>query len=51
LEFIGRLNKCDGDSVRVVLKQIYVEKNGETLKNINDRDLFILTAMFQPDSG
>ncbi len=47
LEIIGRLNKWDDDSVRAALKQAYVEVEGETLKNLGDRDLLILAALIK----
>ncbi|EQD55655.1 AAA family ATPase [mine drainage metagenome] len=47
LEIIGRLNKWDDDSVRASLKQAYVEVEGETLKNLGDRDLLILAALIK----
>ena len=47
LEIIGRLNEWDDDSVRTALKQAYVEVEGETLKNLGDRDLLILAALIR----
>ena len=44
LDIIGRLNEWDDESVRTALKQAYVKVEGETLKNLGDRDLLILTA-------
>ncbi|BAB60634.1 hypothetical protein [Thermoplasma volcanium GSS1] len=47
LEIIGRMNEWDDDSVRTALKQAYVEVEGETLKNLGDRDLLILAALIK----
>ncbi len=35
----------DDDSIKTALKQAYVEVEGETLKNLGDRDLLILAAL------
>ena len=45
LEILGRSNKWDEDSIKAALKQAYVEAEGETLKNLGDRDLLILAAL------
>jgi cell division control protein 6 len=45
LEILGRSNKWDDDSIKTALKQAYVEVEGETLKNLGDRDLLILAAL------
>ncbi|MDA8055430.1 MAG: hypothetical protein M0Z77_07265 [Thermoplasmatales archaeon] len=45
LEILGRSNKWDEDSIKTALKQAYVEVEGETLKNLGDRDLLILAAL------
>ena len=47
LEIIGRLNEWGDDFVRTALKQAYVEVEGETLKNLGDRDLLILAALIK----
>lgn len=47
LKIIGILNEWDDDSVRTALKQAYVEVEGETLKNLGDRDLLILAALIK----
>ncbi|MHB1622677.1 MAG: hypothetical protein ACYCR9_05610 [Cuniculiplasma sp.] len=47
MEIIGRLNKWDDDSVRTALKHAYVEVEGETLKNLGDRDPLILAALIK----
>ena len=45
LQILGRSNKWDEDSIKAALKQAYVEVEGETLKNLGDRDLLILAAL------
>ena len=45
LEILGRSNRWDEDSIKTALKQAYVEVEGETLKNLGDRDLLILAAL------
>ena len=47
LEILGRNNKWDEDSAITALKQAYVEVEGETLKNLGDRDLLILAALIK----
>ncbi|MHB8359572.1 MAG: hypothetical protein ACYDCP_08750 [Thermoplasmataceae archaeon] len=47
LEILVRLNEWDDDSVRTALKHAYVEVEGETLKNLGDRDLLILASLFK----
>ena len=47
LEIFGRNNKWDEESVINALKQAYVEVEGETLKNLGDRDLLILAALIK----
>ena len=45
LEILGRSNKWDEDSIKTALKQAYVEVEGETLRNLGDRDLLIVVAL------
>ena len=45
LEIFGRSNRWDEDSIKTALKQAYVEVEGETLKNLGDRDPLILAAL------
>ena len=45
LEILGRSNKRDEDSIKTALKQAFVEVEGETLKNLGDRDMLILAAL------
>ncbi|MHB1470901.1 MAG: hypothetical protein ACYCSA_09430 [Thermoplasmataceae archaeon] len=40
-------NEWDDDSVRTALKHAYVEVEGETLKNLGDRDLLILASLIK----
>ena len=47
LEILGRINIWDEDSIITALKQAYVEVEGETLKNLGDRDLLILAALIK----
>jgi len=47
LEILGRNNRWDEDSVATALKQAYIEVEGETLKNLGDRDLLILAALIK----
>ena len=47
LEILGRSNKWDEESVVTALKQAYIEVEGETLKNLGDRDLLILAALIK----
>ena len=47
LEILGRSNKWDENSVTTALKQAYVEVEGETLKNLGDRDLLILAMLIK----
>jgi cell division control protein 6 len=41
------LSEWGDESVRAALKQAYVEVEGETLKNLGDRDLLILVALIK----
>ena len=45
LEILGGNNRWDEGSIKTALKQAYVEVEGETLKNLGDRDLLILAAL------
>jgi cell division control protein 6 len=45
LEILGRSNRWDEDPIKTALKQAYVEVEGETLKNLGDRDPLILAAL------
>ncbi len=45
LEILGRNNKWDDEEVRNALKQAYIEVEGETLRNLGDRDLLILASL------
>ena len=47
LEILGRSNRWDEDSIKTALKRAYVEVEGETLKNLGDRDLLILAALIK----
>ncbi len=47
LEILGRNNKWDNDSVMDALKQAYIEVEGETLRNLSDRDLIILSSLIR----
>jgi len=47
LEILGRSNKWNEKSVVEALKQAYIEVEGETLRNLGDRDLLILAALIK----
>ncbi len=44
---MGRNNKWDNDSVMDALKQAYIEVEGETLRNLSNRDLIILSSLIR----
>ena len=45
LEVLGRSNKWDEGSINTAMKQAYEGVEGETLKNLGDRDMLILAAV------
>ena len=45
LEILGRNNKWSDEDVRNALRQAYIEVEGETLRNLGDRDLLILASL------
>lgn len=47
MEILGRANKWSGEAVRAALRQAYVEVEGETLRNLGDRDLLILASLIK----
>ena len=47
LEILGRNNKWDDEEARNALKQAYIEVEGETLRNLGDRDLLILASLIR----
>lgn len=47
LEFLGRNNKRDDEEVSNALKQAYIEVEGETVRNLGDRDLLILDSLIK----
>ena len=47
LEILGRNNKWNDEEVRDALKQAYIEVEGETLRNLGDRDLLILASLIR----
>ena len=47
LEILGRVNKWTDEAVISALRQAYVEVEGETLRNLGDRDLLILASLIK----
>jgi len=47
LEILGRNNRWSDEDVRNALKQAYIEVEGETLRNLGDRDLLILSSLIR----
>ena len=52
LQILGKKDKWGEQTVGMAVKQAYLEVEGETLKNLGDRDLIILSALIKiPDTN